>query len=229
MTYNLRLISPILFNCVFLILFPLKIFSQDIIQKGEHKVFYYENGNISSEGILVDGKPDRFWKTYYENGTLKSEGERKNFLLHGLWKFYYNSGALELEMFYEKGKKEGFKKKYYKNGFLKFEENYNNDLKDGICKYFYKDTTQNGGSSHLYRKINYEKGKKRGKSFEYSRDGRVTSVLHYKNDFLVKEEKINRIDAGGLRQGVWKEFYRNDQIKQEGKYEIGRASCRERV
>jgi hypothetical protein len=40
--------------------------------------FRFENGAVSSEGYLRDGKPDGSWKTYYSNGKLKTEGNRKN-------------------------------------------------------------------------------------------------------------------------------------------------------
>ncbi|OQX76620.1 MAG: hypothetical protein B6D61_08520, partial [Bacteroidetes bacterium 4484_249] len=50
------------------------IFSQDDIDPNGFNKFYYENGQISSEGNMRDGKPDGYWKTYYENGLLKSEG-----------------------------------------------------------------------------------------------------------------------------------------------------------
>jgi len=36
--------------------------------------FYYDNGKVSSEGNMRDGKPDGYWKTYAENGTIKNEG-----------------------------------------------------------------------------------------------------------------------------------------------------------
>ena len=39
--------------------------------------YRYENGTVSSEGYLKDGKPDGYWKTYHPNGKLKSEGNRK--------------------------------------------------------------------------------------------------------------------------------------------------------
>ena len=36
-----------------------------------YKAFYYEDGKISSEGILRDGKPDGYWITYFPNGLRK--------------------------------------------------------------------------------------------------------------------------------------------------------------
>ena len=29
-----------------------------------YNIFYYDNGVVSSEGNLRDGKPDGYWKTY---------------------------------------------------------------------------------------------------------------------------------------------------------------------
>ena len=43
---------------------------QDIDPNG-YNVFYYANGNKSSEGTMVNGKPDGYWKTYYSNTILK--------------------------------------------------------------------------------------------------------------------------------------------------------------
>ena len=70
-----------------LCLFTVKLTAQD-----EHKVFYYPNGNVSSEGTLRNGKPDGYWKTYFENGQLKSEGNRVDFMLDGQWNFYSEEG-----------------------------------------------------------------------------------------------------------------------------------------
>ena len=30
--------------------------------------FYYKNGQISSEGYMVNGKPNGYWKNYYPDG-----------------------------------------------------------------------------------------------------------------------------------------------------------------
>jgi len=78
---------------VFLIslLFSVSLSAQ-IQEDKQFSTFNFPNGNKSSEGFLVNGKPDGYWKTYYENGNLKSEGNRKNFELDSIWKFYYPDG-----------------------------------------------------------------------------------------------------------------------------------------
>lgn len=43
----------------------------------DYKIFYYPSGVKSSEGRIVDGKPEGWWKSYNEKGVLISEGNRK--------------------------------------------------------------------------------------------------------------------------------------------------------
>lgn len=87
-----------------------------------YKKFYYPGGNLSSEGTLVNGKPEGYWKSYFENGKLKSEGNRLNFKLDSLWKFYNDSGYVTAEYFYKDGLKHGVQKNYYSNGIIQSEE-----------------------------------------------------------------------------------------------------------
>ena len=44
-------------------------YSQPKTNENGYNIFYYTNGQKSSEGNLSSGKPDGFWKTYYENGN----------------------------------------------------------------------------------------------------------------------------------------------------------------
>ena len=39
------------------------------------KVFYHQDGSVSSKGTMINGKPIGYWKTYYTSGILKSEGK----------------------------------------------------------------------------------------------------------------------------------------------------------
>ena len=40
--------------------------------------FYYDNGQLKSEGTKKDGKLDGLWKYYDSNGQLMEEGTYKN-------------------------------------------------------------------------------------------------------------------------------------------------------
>ena len=98
-----------------------------IISDG-YQVFYYPNGNKSSEGTMRNGKPDGYWKTYNEAGKLVSEGNRKDFELDSAWKFFDENGKIALEIKYLKGKKEGIRKTYREDEII--EEMFKNDRED---------------------------------------------------------------------------------------------------
>nr|MBK9652344.1 hypothetical protein [Bacteroidota bacterium] len=62
---------------------------QNKVNPNGYNRFFYANGNLSSEGNMVNGKPEGYWRTYFENGNVKSEGNRKNNMLDSLWTFYF--------------------------------------------------------------------------------------------------------------------------------------------
>jgi antitoxin component YwqK of YwqJK toxin-antitoxin module len=201
---------------IILILFPAVLIAQsqsnqNVNPNGYNK-FYYDNGKISSEGTMRDGKPDGYWKTYSENGTKKSEGNRKNFQLDSIWKFYNEQGKLAFEFSYKEGKKNGLKKTFdTKEGFLITAENYENDVKQGNTSNYYKD-------GKVKQTIPFAAGKEEGQGFEYAPDSTIITLTQYKMGFIQKEEKINRKDANGLKQGAWKIFYPSGMIKNEVNY-----------
>ena len=88
------------------------------IKENGYNIFYYENGEISSEGTLKNGQPDGFWKTYYENGEIKTEGKRTNFLLDSIWNFYYENGKIYQRITYKENKKNGLLSIYNNKGTL---------------------------------------------------------------------------------------------------------------
>ena len=81
--------------------------AQDSTFLHDYKIFYYPNGVKSSEGRIVAGKPDGWWKSYNEKGILVSEGNRKNFLLDSLWTFYNDDASLRMTVHYKEDLKDG--------------------------------------------------------------------------------------------------------------------------
>ena len=79
---------------IFLLLFIKKSWAQATNPNGYNK-FFHENGVISSEGYMRDGKPDGYWKNYHKNGKIKIEGNRKNFVLDSIWKFYDDKARIQ--------------------------------------------------------------------------------------------------------------------------------------
>lgn len=173
--------------------------------------YYHSNGKVSSEGYLLSGKPEGWWKTYYDTGVLRSEGGRKNFLLDSLWRFYAENGRLQSETNYRSDKRDGLVKRYDTTGVLLSEEYFANDLREGVSRYFH----MNGAP---FREVPFKDGREDGRGIEYAEDGRVVALLFYGAGMLRKREDINRIDRFGMRQGAWKEFHPNGKVRSEGSY-----------
>lgn len=182
----------------------------------DYKAYYFDNGNLSSEGSLIDGKPNNYWVAYYENGNKKSEGNRSDFLLDGLWKFYHEEGWLTSEINYKENKKNGAYKIYNKEGDLLRLENYENDKKEGKAFYYFagsKDSTLK-----IKKLIPYTNDLENGIALRYAADGRIIKISNYKNGFLTSTEKINQIDTAGLKQGLWKTYFPNMRLNVEKRY-----------
>lgn len=191
------------------------VFAQEEIVKDGYVKFYYPNGNVSSEGNMKSGKPDGYWKSYYENGTMKSEGNRENFKLTGQWKFYNEKGTKINVFNYKQGKKDSIQVSFYETGIIKSEENDSMDVLTGVSKYY-------NAQGKLQKQINFINGVESGLAKEFSSEGLVITLTTYRNGYIVKEEKINRTDRFGMRQGTWKELYENDSPKAEGFYKDGK-------
>ncbi len=192
-----------------LILVTNALFGQDTINPDGYNIFNYENGEISSEGNMRNGKPDGYWETYYENGVLKSEGNRQDFLLDGPWKFYDENGSMVLSINYKNGQKNGLRITYLDKEIIA--ENFENDIKQGLTTYYYPDST-------IFKTVNFVNGREDGLAKEFGNDGRVITITVYKKGYVVSREKINRIDKEGRKQRLWKFFHDNGLVRIEGRF-----------
>lgn len=212
------------------LLFLITFLIPAIAQKNEvntdgYNRFYYGNGQISSEGFMKAGKPYGYWKTYYPSGILKSEGNRKNFELDSVWVFYDEDGDSSKIINYRNGLKSGFYLTYIyekdaetklKSGGLVSKELYLSDQKQGNSYYYNKQTKS------LQSITPFKDNKKDGLSKEFSEDGRLITLVDYRNDVLINREYINRFNRENLKQGIWKEFYPDDNLKSEANYVNGK-------
>ena len=176
--------------------------------------FYFDNGNVSSEGDLKDGKPEGFWKNYYRSGQLKSEGNRKNHLLDGNWKFYTEEGLLIEEIEYAQDKRNGLTNTYSKEGFLIESTRFVEDVKNGVAFTYYT----NGG---IHTETPFIDGREDGKAYTFNPQGDIIGIRTYKNGILVRQENINQLDREGKKEGLWKEFRDDRTVKSEGEYRNG--------
>jgi antitoxin component YwqK of YwqJK toxin-antitoxin module len=180
-----------------------------------YQVFKYPNGAVSSEGVIKNGRPEGFWKSYYVTGIKKSEGKRTSFLLDSIWVFYDQAGDTTEKINYLVGKKNGYYYRYRKDPaeglYIWSKELFAGDRKEGTAYFYYPD-------GNIQQTITYNEGKKEGLSKEYDKNGNIITLLEYNNDFLISRERINRVDAKGLKQGVWKDFYAGGGVKSEKTY-----------
>lgn len=180
--------------------------------------YFYANGIISSEGNLINGKPEGLWKSYYPDSKLKSVGKWIDNKLDSVWTFYYSNGLIERKINYFNGKKNGYE--YFFSlqtihdtvtSILKSEELYLNGLKEGISKYYF----DNGEIQYLKR---FKNNKEEGICYEYDIYENIISVLHYRKGKLIEREDINRYNKDSLKVGLWKSFYLNGKLKSEESY-----------
>ena len=184
--------------------------------------FFFENGIVSSEGMLKDGKPDGYWKTYYENGTIKSEGNRVNFALDSTWMFYFQDGRINKKINYLNNNKEGFSFIFSKSGNLLSKTNFSDNSKNGeeliFCPFVNLD------SSYLSKKNHYKNNELNGMCYEYDSIGNTITIFKYNLGMLLSKEKINRYDLNNQKHGIWKTFHTNGKVKWEANYIHGKLS-----
>ena len=199
------------FKFHWLLLFAVGV-SSSMVGQTEHKVFRYPNDSISSEGTLLNGKPEGYWKTYYENGQLKSEGNRKNYQLDGLWLFYSEEGDTTLSVTYSKDMKNGPRKVYLSDEIQ--EDLFQNDIRVETSRRYDR-------KYRLLQVIPIKDGYEEGLSPVYDTTGRLIEIINYRKGFVNTREVINRFDAQGRKHGYWKDFYANFELKSEQYYKHG--------
>jgi len=186
-------------------------FQSTLLAQKEPTVFYYSNGKKSSEGFLVEGKPDGYWKNYFETGVLKSEGNRKNFQLDSTWKFFRTDGSLQQTIEYKENLKFGQECYYDSLGRKERSVSFKSDVKEGAASEYFPSGT-------IRTLFNYSNNLIEGKYFEYAEDGRVITRRTYKNGLIYSEEKINRYNKNNQRVGLWVDLRENGKLKEEGNY-----------
>lgn len=198
---------------------PVRIACQNVPGDNGYTKIFHPNGKISSEGMMRNGLPDGYWKTYYPSGIIKSEGNRRNHMLDSTWVFYNEMGDTLQKVNYIMGKRNGYVTEYrYKElkdplhlGKIVSRELYVNDKKAGKSFYYY----ENGD---LKETVEFKDNKRHGTAVEYDNKGGIITFEQYLNGVLVNREKINRLDAQGLKQGIWRTFYENGRVKSEASY-----------
>ena len=175
-------------------------YSQDSI----YKKFYFESGNLSSEGYFSKNVTIGKCISYYQNKKIKSVGFWKNAQLDSTWLFYDSTGNLILKENYSKNLKEGFSIEFDTSGYIRKQTQYKRS-KVGLEKIFFD-------NSELIKFTTiYNNGKKHGKTLEYNKNKKIITILNYNKGVLSKKEEINRYDSDGNKQEFGKIFTKTEK------------------
>lgn len=204
---EMKVKSCVIFVFLVGLLMRFDVFAQTVFQQ-----YSYPNGQISSEGILRNGKPDGLWKTYYESGQLKSIGKRKDYLLDSTWVFLKENGDTSLVVNYRKDLKNGHRFTYSETEVMM--EPFVNDVRIGEGKRMDK-------RGHVLQTINYVNGLEEGVSPVFDTTGLLREIVTYRKGFIMTRETLNRYDREGKKHGYWKTFYDDWSVHTECYYRHG--------
>ena len=193
---------------VFIVLcFGLEVFSQT-----GYQAYTYPGGQVASEGMLRDGRPDGLWKTYYESGQLKSIGKRTDFLLDSTWVFFTEAGDTSLIVNYKRDLKNGSRFTFGKDDIVM--EPFVNDVRQGEGKRY-------DLKRHLIQTVTYKNGVEEGISPVFDTTGLLCEIITYRKGFVMTRETINRYDLDGKKHGYWKTFFDDWSVHTECYYRHG--------
>jgi uncharacterized protein len=159
----------------------------------------YRKGNIV-ERIKINryndvGEKQGVWQEFYDGYRLKKESYFINGLLDGYYKEYDDNGKLTLTLLYRQGK---------------LVESFHEQEVEFIEKIdFFEDGSIKKSGSYIN-----DKPVGIHKVFDRSGEVIITSIYNDNNE-LIEEGKI---DKTGSREGDWKEYFADGNVKAEGNY-----------
>lgn len=208
-------------------------FSNDI--KQGLTINYYPDGTIKRSVNFENGLENGFAREYDSHGTIVTliEYRRgfivdreninrrdKNGMKQGRWKFFYENGKVKTEGTYRDDKRNGYFKEYDEKGNLTDVSKFVNDIKQEEAPELVKldvrtDYYPNGKVKTVGSYIgDVPEGIRR----EYAENGEVKAAFTYRKGKIIAE---GIIDDEGVKDGPWKEFYDDGQLRSEGNYRNG--------
>ncbi|MBW3372373.1 hypothetical protein KYK31_00190 [Hymenobacter norwichensis] len=195
-------------------------------QKTGHFKSWSETGHQTADWTIVNGKEHGYIKCWYDDGTKKRESILNQGITDGFTKEWYESGEPASAGNYTNGKKTGKWKTWEENGAWKTLEYRNGVLwgettehlidstetilvagqyeagkESGVWKWFDRD-------SILYETCTYQKGKLKGETIEYHRNGKIKSK-GYLIDGKYNDTVYYFNHIGTLTK---KQFYKNGKL-----------------
>jgi antitoxin component YwqK of YwqJK toxin-antitoxin module len=170
------------------------------------------------------------YKSWYKNGQLHIEHTCKDGKKDGLYKEWNENGQPNEESEYKNGKISGLCKKWGKNGKLLKECSYDDESKNGIYKgmydngiphieFSYKDDRKNELYLNLKREWNYDEKVELWLKFIF-KDGQKDGI--YKEWYKNGQLRYERTYKNNKLNGVYRAWYENGQLRYERNYQDGK-------
>lgn len=167
---------------------------------------FHPNGTLMATGKYIDRAKDSTWNYYGVDGKLRKVERYNAGTMNGEQIAYYPDGSVAEREVRKDGVLNGPMKSWFANGKLKSEANYVNGEPEGTMTFYFL----NGNKEIEGQNVN---GFREGTWFYFNEDGTIQLQALYAKGELVKERKEN---------GVFKEYYDDEQLKSEVKYKKGR-------
>jgi len=198
-------------------------------------ITYYPGGQVKRTVNFVNGYEEGTAREFSNTGTITSliEYRRgfivdreninrvdKNGLKQGRWKYFYENGKVKTEGIYRDDKRNGYFKEYDEKGMLVDVAKYVNDERQEETPELVKldvktDYYPNGKPKTV---ASYKADVPEGIRRDYDSTGKVISSFIFRQGKKIAE---GIIDDEGVRDGPWKEYYEEGQLRAEGMYALG--------
>lgn len=209
-------------------------FSNDV--KQGLTITYYPDGRILRTVNFENGLENGFAREFAPDGTVVTlidyrrgfvvdreniNRRDKNGLKQGRWKFFYTDGKVKTEGTFRDDKRNGYFKEYDEKGVLTDVAKFVNDVRqDEVPELAKLDVRTDYYPTGKVKTIaSYKGNTPEGIRRDYAENGRVTSSFIYKDGKITGE---GIIDDEGVKDGPWKEFYSDGQLRSEGSYRNGK-------
>jgi antitoxin component YwqK of YwqJK toxin-antitoxin module len=171
-----------------------------------HGRHFHPNGKVMAEGRYLGEQKDSVWNYYDVEGRLRSTERWAKGVMDGDQEAFFANGAVAERCRWKAGKRNGPCEEFFDNGQVRRSTPYVNDVAEGEANvYFLSGKREESGR--------YVKGQRHGPWYIFNEDGSVRIQILYENDQYVKDKKEN---------GVFKEYYEDDQPKSEVMWKSGR-------
>lgn len=165
------------------------------------RLYYYENGQLSSEAQYANGRGNGKCKSWYENGIQSAEWQLLDGKEHGFIQCWNETGIKVKETVLDRGLENGAERKWGDDGKIAYEGNYRDGKMHGQWKYY----DENG----FYIR-NYSYGSKEGGTYEKWIDTSTGDVQIVIGQYVADKE-----------DGLWKWFTKDSILNYSVQYKEG--------